>query len=332
MNTSTSYSILRVLVIIAGVLSLVFFWDLEIKGRLSFGGNKTVNNTTGLALKIPAGFGISIFAKGLDAPGAMTLDDKGNILVVSKGKIIALRDNNKDGILDKKVVVVDNLDNPEKVAIRCNYELPSQYLGETTPESVGLGLKTSLCKLYVQDQNELLAYDYSGQKILAINRRILSESSDDALFVNEAFANEAGSCSGVAESSEPTLAVFCAEPSATYQSIAKEKLFPGIAVVPAYGWPQAYSNNILVAYAGEENKGKPVGYKIVRYKFDEDMKYVGEEDFISGFRTRSGRVIGRPTGLLTYTPSGRYISDLFISDSYNGNIYRVSYRGTTLTA
>jgi len=78
--------------------------------------------------------------------------------------------------------------------------------------------------------------------------------------------------------------------------------------------------NLLVAYHGSWNRSIPTGYKVVRYRLDEDGKYLGEEDFVTGWLTSEG-ALGRPVDILAL-PGGT----LYISDDKAGVVYRVTYR------
>ena len=65
-------------------------------------------------LSLPEGFEIKVFASGLESPRQITETEKGYILVGSKkgSEIVALLDQDKDGVSEKKVVVSDGLQNP----------------------------------------------------------------------------------------------------------------------------------------------------------------------------------------------------------------------------
>jgi glucose/arabinose dehydrogenase len=91
----------------------------------------------------------------------------------------------------------------------------------------------------------------------------------------------------------------------------------GLAFVPG-SWPKAYRNNLLVAFHGSWNRSVPTGYSVVRFVYDEKGKYVGPEDFITGWLTKKG-ALGRPVDLL-FDDHG----NLYISDDKAGVIYRVS--------
>jgi len=86
-------------------------------------------------------------------------------------------------------------------------------------------------------------------------------------------------------------------------------------------FPATYQNQLLVAQHGSWNRTEPQGYKVVMVKFGANGLPVAEEDFISGWLTKSGGVLGRPVDILTL-PDG----SVLISDDKFGIIYKVSYR------
>ena len=69
-------------------------------------------------LKVPDDFEIKIFADNLDSPRQITETKNGHIIVGSKkgDKIIALLDDNKDGIPDRRKILAENLQNPTGVS------------------------------------------------------------------------------------------------------------------------------------------------------------------------------------------------------------------------
>lgn len=80
-----------------------------------------------------------------------------------------------------------------------------------------------------------------------------------------------------------------------------------------------YQGDILVSYHGSWNRPEPTGYKIVRIKLDDQGKYLGTEDFITGWLTDEG-VPGRPADILM-NPDGT----MYVSDDKAGVIYRITY-------
>ena len=66
---------------------------------------------------VPEGFSVSLFADNLDAPRQIAEGDRGYIFVGSKkGKVYALRDNDNNGQIDEKKLIVDGLSDSSGVA------------------------------------------------------------------------------------------------------------------------------------------------------------------------------------------------------------------------
>lgn len=86
-------------------------------------------------------------------------------------------------------------------------------------------------------------------------------------------------------------------------------------------FPATYKNQLLVAQHGSWNRTEPQGYKVVMVKFGGNGLPAAEEDFVSGWLTKQGDVLGRPVDILTL-PDG----SVLISDDKLGVIYRVSYQ------
>ena len=94
----------------------------------------------------------------------------------------------------------------------------------------------------------------------------------------------------------------------------------GLAFFPKDGWPEEYWNDLLVAYHGSWNRTLPTGYKIVRYKFDENGTYGGDENFITGWLREDGAALGKPVDI-KILPAGI----MFVSDDKAGVIYKILY-------
>lgn len=85
-------------------------------------------------------------------------------------------------------------------------------------------------------------------------------------------------------------------------------------------FPAEYRNDAFVTMRGSWNRNPPVGYKVVRLRF-QNGKPVRYEDFVTGFLSQDKKAqFGRPVGLST-APDG----SLLFTDDTNGVIYRVSY-------
>jgi len=84
-------------------------------------------------------------------------------------------------------------------------------------------------------------------------------------------------------------------------------------------FPAEYQGDAIVAQHGSWNRDKPVGYQLMRIKYDAKHQVKSSEVFIDGW-LNNGEVWGRPSDVLQL-PDG----SLLISDDYNGVIYRISY-------
>ncbi len=81
----------------------------------------------------------------------------------------------------------------------------------------------------------------------------------------------------------------------------------------------AESQTFFIAYHGSWNRSPATGYKVVTVKLVEG-KAQPPQDFVTGWLTPQGQVLGRPVGVAT-APGG-----LFISDDH-GYIFKVSKSG-----
>jgi glucose/arabinose dehydrogenase len=84
-------------------------------------------------------------------------------------------------------------------------------------------------------------------------------------------------------------------------------------------FPAEYQGDAIVAQHGSWNRDKPVGYQLMRVKYNAQHQVESKEVFIDGWLT-NGEVWGRPTDVLQMADGS-----LLISDDYNGVIYRISY-------
>ena len=82
-------------------------------------------------ISLPPGFGISVFAQGLQGPRMMTVGPDGMLYVAERGagRIVRLPDRNGDGVSDGVEVVAENLRAPDSLAF---YKDGSLYVGSTT--------------------------------------------------------------------------------------------------------------------------------------------------------------------------------------------------------
>lgn len=347
-----------------------------------------------LPLKVPAGFSISIFAEGLAGPRVMVRDPEGTVLVSipSRGSVVALPDDNMDGIADRVVTVTDGLNLPHGLAMRC------------APD----------CLLYIAEEDQVNAYAYDRKKMKALKVKKIADLPDggghvtrtllfmpdpegDRLLISvgsscnacneddwrrakilmvpagggklrpfasglrnsvfmaiapetkKIWATEMGRdflgdnlppdeiniidkgrnygwpfCFGknVHDSQfDPRHTLKCRIPETypSYIDIPAHSAPLGLAFFTAKGWPEEFKNDLLVAYHGSWNRSVPTGYKIARYRFDNRGRYLGVEDFVSGWLTKGGDALGRPVDIMI-RPDGT----ILVSDDKAGVIYRLS--------
>lgn len=86
-------------------------------------------------------------------------------------------------------------------------------------------------------------------------------------------------------------------------------------------FPKEYVNDAFVAQHGSWNRTKPVGYRIMRIRFNDRGVPTGKKVFASGW-LQGEDASGRPVDIKTL-PDG----SLIVSDDYAGLIYRIGYTG-----
>jgi glucose/arabinose dehydrogenase len=86
-------------------------------------------------------------------------------------------------------------------------------------------------------------------------------------------------------------------------------------------FPREYRHDALVAQHGSWDRTDPVGFRVVRVRFDQAGRATGTEVFIDGWLGATGRPWGRPVDVAEL-PDG----SLLVSDDHAGVIYRITYR------
>ena len=98
----------------------------------------------------------------------------------------------------------------------------------------------------------------------------------------------------------------------------------GLAFYEGSVFPADYRGDAFVALHGSWNRAQVTGYKIVRIHFRNGKPVGGYDDFVTGWilDQSTGRVWGRPVGLLVLKDGS-----LLISDDGARKIWRVTYKG-----
>jgi glucose/arabinose dehydrogenase len=84
-------------------------------------------------------------------------------------------------------------------------------------------------------------------------------------------------------------------------------------------FPPEYQHDAFVAQHGSWNRSSPVGYRVVRVRFDNNGNAVSHEPFIEGW-LNAGAKLGRPVDIAEL-PDG----SLLVSDNHGHLIWRISY-------
>jgi glucose/arabinose dehydrogenase len=101
-------------------------------------------------IDLPSGFGISVFAGGLDTPRNMAIGPDGQLYVAERGagRIIRLPDINHDGLSDRLQVVAVGFDSPSSLAFYKDGSLyistPTQVFRLSQPDADGVFQKRDL--------------------------------------------------------------------------------------------------------------------------------------------------------------------------------------------
>ncbi|MGH6921418.1 MAG: PQQ-dependent sugar dehydrogenase, partial [Geminicoccaceae bacterium] len=86
--------------------------------------------------------------------------------------------------------------------------------------------------------------------------------------------------------------------------------------------PDDFRNDALVAQHGSWNRTDPIGYRIMRVRFDDQGLPVGKEVFVDGWLGDDGDAWGRVVDIAEL-PDG----SLLVSDDLAGLVYRITYPG-----
>ena len=87
-------------------------------------------------------------------------------------------------------------------------------------------------------------------------------------------------------------------------------------------FPEAYRHDALVAQHGSWNRTEPIGYRIMRVRFDDQGLPTGKEVFIDGWLDADGDAWGRVVDIAELSDGS-----LLVSDDEAGLIYRITYKG-----
>ncbi len=100
-------------------------------------------------LTVPEGFSATIFARDIPGARVLTRDNKGVMLasLMKEGRVVALPDEDGNGVADRTVDVLKNLNQPHGLLVKCESE--------------------HSCTLYVAETDKLNAYAYDAANFKA---------------------------------------------------------------------------------------------------------------------------------------------------------------------
>ena len=327
-------------------------------------------------LAITDNFHIGIFAdlKKFGMPRVLRFDDQGVLFtsLTKKGGIIALPDNDNDGVVDEIVTVLAGLNNPH-------------------------GLDFHQDWLYVAESDRVVRYKYNSGNFTVDKGEVLFLLPDRGrhytrtinVHEDKLYTSIGSSCDVCIENDEKRAAILVSDLNGNNLRVFASGLrntvffdfdsegkmwgndmgrdFLGNDLPPdelniinegsKYGWPRCYGKSIrdikfrsfesldhckstfpstydypahiaplgirfvdseifssneqgdlLVSFHGSWNASPPRGYKVVKLKVEEGRVTV-MEDFVSGWLTDEGDILGRPVDLIFGSDGALYISD-----------------------
>ncbi|MFN6562642.1 MAG: PQQ-dependent sugar dehydrogenase [Nostoc sp. ChiSLP01] len=366
----------------------------RVEGYLATPEKLKFNESLLKELRLPPGFGISVFAQDLGNPRNIAVAPNGTVYVTRReqGDVIALTDTNKDGRPDQRRTVASGIKFVNGITINKNrlYFVTDTHLYATDLLSDGKEGKIQTLISDIPDAgqhpNRTIGFGPDGLLYLSVGStcNACDEPNDEhatllqvqpngtkrAIYAKglrntigfawhpqtkELWGMDHGSdWRGNDQPPEELNLIkkgadygwpFCwgdrrpdvylqANPAGTTKEEYCKKTQAPVLTYTAHSapldwvfytasqFPAQYRNDAFITMRGSWNRNPPVGYKVVRLRF-ENGKPVRYEDFVTGFLRQDGKAqFGRPVGL-AIAPDG----SLLFTDDTNGVIYRVSYVG-----
>lgn len=112
---------------------------------------------------------------------------------------------------------------------------------------------------------------------------------------------------------------FCQQTQPPVTRIQAHSAALGLRFYTGTLFPPEYRGDLFVALHGSWNRSAPTGYKVVRVKVRNGRPTGEIEDFVTGW-LQGEKIWGSPVDLIVGAQG-----ELYITDDYAGNIYRVTY-------
>lgn len=122
---------------------------------------------------------------------------------------------------------------------------------------------------------------------------------------------------------DETRQAFCARTEPPVRTYIAHAAPMQMAYYTGTHFPPEYRNDAFVTMRGSWNRNPPIGYEVVRIRFDAAGEPTAIEPFVGGWLLEGGRAhFGRLMGLVQAADGS-----LLVGDDANGVIYRISYAG-----
>jgi len=215
---------------------------------------------------LPAGFGISVYQRGLRDPRMMAIGPDGHLYVAERGagRIVRLPDRDGDGVADAVEVAASGLSAPSSIAF---YRDGSLYVGETT----------RVLRLTESDQPGV--FDQAEVIITGLpsgghnTRTILFSPDGETLFVSVG-----SSCNVCIEQDERRAAIVQYNPDGTGQAIYAQGLRNAVGLAFRPGTDELWATNNGRDWLGDDQP-------------PETVYAVGQGDDAGWPRCHAGRIV-----------------------------------------
>ncbi|MCI0532694.1 PQQ-dependent sugar dehydrogenase [bacterium] len=120
--------------ILAGLIAGAHFYWKNLRGAgPALKPPEKMNGGALLPFSVPEGFAVSLFVDNLESPRDIAVNPSGGFLVseMGEGKITLVRDSDGDGKAEDRKVLIDSLNNPHGIALKCRDDGCDLYVAES---------------------------------------------------------------------------------------------------------------------------------------------------------------------------------------------------------
>ncbi len=295
----------------------------------------------------PPNFLVSVYARGLDHPGALLVLPGGDVLVTEGGDVSLLRDVDGDGVADSQTVLATGLDHPRGLALHrdnlyvaaadgvyaCRYLVGRLRLAGACRKILDLPAETGapLTGALVFDRDENVLYvaidSQPGPTVLALRpdgkgRR--SYAGGLAGVAGLAVDPAHGGLWTVEGGRTPATLVAISDGSVRPAlTLAAHGAPAGLAYYGRDRFPASYRGGLFVAERGAADGAPGADPRLAFVRFVDGSPIGPVEDFLTGFTTTSGNagVRGRPVAVAVSRDGA-----LLVADDLGRTLWRVAFK------